>query len=75
MAKRFALAEDVEKEISRLESSPMVALARTYEEVAYLRRQKMEQLQRLEEKGIALVEAGVTWEKLSELMGDMDYAQ
>lgn len=73
MAKRYVLAEDVEKEIARLESSPMVALARKYEEVAYLRRQKMEQLQRLEEKGIALAEAGVTWNKLCALIGEDDF--
>lgn len=64
---------EVEKEISRLESSPMVALARKYEQVAYQRRKHMEDLQQLEQRGIALAEAGVTMDKIYS-MADESYA-
>lgn len=64
MAKKYLLIEDVVKEIERLENSPYVALARRSEEVEHACRAFMGELQRLEEKGKALDESGVTMERL-----------
>ena len=74
MAKNFILPEDVEREIARLEQSPMVALAQKYDQVRTMRRNRMQELQRQEDMGIALHEAGVTMTMLQDLIGK-DYAE
>lgn len=67
MAKRFALAEDVEREIKRLEGSSHVQLAIAYEAVELQRREYMANLQRLEAQGFELAKAGVTMEVLENM--------
>lgn len=67
MAKKYLLIEDVANEIERLEGSDYVALARRSEEVERRCRDYMAELQRLEEKGIALAAAGMTIAKLDAL--------
>lgn len=67
MAKKYLLIEDIAREIERLESSDYVALARRSEEVECACRHYMAELQRLEEKGIALDAAGMTIARLDAL--------
>ena len=70
MAKSFKGAADVEREISRLENSPLVKMAMAYKDSELQRRQYMEELQDLENMGIKLAEAGVTIEMVEELSGE-----
>ena len=74
MAKRYPMIEDVLKEIQRLESSDLVALARKSEEVECACRQYMAELQRLEEKGKDLAAAGISVVQL-EAIADCMYAE
>lgn len=60
MAKKYLRTEEIVKEIQRLESSEYVALARTSEEVEVALQQYLAELQRLEEKGMALDAAGIS---------------
>lgn len=60
----FLTDEEVEREIERLNSSEMVALARREARLKYKRRQYLYQLRDLEKKGKALLEAGITREVL-----------
>lgn len=75
MAKTNLSSEAVEREISRLENSPMVKLARMYEQVKFQRRQLLHELQQLEKKGFGLAAAGFSLDMLRELMGGSDYAE
>ena len=67
MARKFLTDEDVEAEISRLENSEYVRLARKEKQVKDARRQRMYTLRMYEKKGKALAEAGVTMESLCAL--------
>lgn len=60
MARKYLHFEEMVQEINRLENSPHVAIARTAEKLEVSLRQYMAELQRLEEKGIALEKAGIT---------------
>ena len=67
MARGIMTDEMVEEEILRLQSSPLVKLARREEAIRYRRRQYMYQLRMYEKKGLALESQGVTMEELEEI--------
>lgn len=69
MAREFISDEMVEEEILRLQSSPLVKLARREEAVRNRRRQYMYTLRMYEKKGKALESQGITMEELDELAG------
>lgn len=62
--------EEVELEITRLNASEAVALARREARLRYRRRQRLYQLRDLEKKGKALMEAGITREILDAMYSD-----
>lgn len=68
----FLTDEEVEREIERLNSSEMVALARREARLKYKRRQYLYQLRDLEKKGKALIEAGITREVLDAMYSASD---
>ena len=65
--REFITDEMVEDEISRLQSSPLVKLARKEEQMRNRRRQYMYQLRMYEKKGKQLASEGVTIESLEAL--------
>lgn len=67
MARDFLTDEQVEKEIERLQGSPLVKLARKEERVRYKRRQYLYALRMYEKKGKALEAAGITLDMLNGL--------
>lgn len=71
MARDFMSDEMVEEEILRLQSSPLVKLARREEAIRNRRRQYMYQLRMYEKKGKQLEAQGVTLEELEEMAGDI----
>ena len=71
MAREFMSDEMVEEEILRLQSSPLVKLARREEAIRNRRRQYMYTLRMYEKKGKALEAQGVTLEELEEMDGDL----
>ena len=71
MAKEFISDEMVEEEILRLQSSPLVKLARREEAIRNRRRQYMYTLRMYEKKGKALEAQGITMEELEEMAGDL----
>ena len=71
MSKEFLSDEMVEEEILRLQSSPLVKLARREEAIRNRRRQYMYTLRMYEKKGKALEAQGVTLEELEEMAGDL----
>ena len=64
--------EQVEVEITRLNESEAVALARRELRLRYRRRQRLYQLRDLEKKGKALMAAGITYEMLNQMYADDD---
>lgn len=60
--------EQVELEISRLNASEAVALARKEENIRYKREKYMRHLQWLERRGEALMDAGVNSDNIAEWM-------
>ena len=71
MAKEFISDEMVEEEILRLQSSPLVKLARREEAIRNRRRQYMYQLRMYEKKGKQLDAQGITLAELEEMAGDI----
>ena len=71
MAREFMTDEMVEEEILRLQSSPLVKLARREEAIRNRRRQYMYQLRMYEKKGAQLEAQGITMEELEEMAGDL----
>ena len=59
--------EQVEQEIEKLQSSPLVKLARKEERIRYVRRQYLYTLRQYEKKGKELAKAGMTMEILENL--------
>ena len=59
--------EQVEQEIEKLQSSPLVKLARKEERIRYVRRQYLYTLRQYEKKGKELAKAGMTMEILERL--------
>ena len=64
MKSNYLTDEQVEEEISRLQSSELVKLARKEEQVRYARRQYLYKLRGYEKKGKELAKAGMTLELL-----------
>lgn len=71
MAKDFLTDEQVEKEIARLNASPLVKLARTEQRIKYRRRQYLYQLRNYEKRGRELQKAGITMEMLKGLEAEI----
>ena len=71
MAREFMTDEMVEEEILRLQSSPLVKLARREEALRNRRRQYMYTLRMYEKKGKALEAQGITLEDLEEIGGGL----
>ena len=69
MAKEIITDEMVEEEILRLQSSPLVKLARREEAIRNRRRQYMYQLRMYEKKGKQLEAQGITMDELEEMAG------
>ena len=64
--------EQVEKEIERLQDSPLVALARKEQRIRYRRRQYLYSLRNYEKKGKELAQAGITMEVLESMAKECD---
>ena len=74
MAKDWLTDEQVELEIERLKTSPMVQLARKEMHIKYKRRQALYQLRNLEKRGIQLAKQGLTMENIeAEMFKDDTY--
>ena len=71
MAREFLSDEMVEEEILRLQSSPLVKLARREEAIRNRRRQYMYQLRMYEKKGKQLEAQGITMAELEEMAGGL----
>ena len=67
MRQDFLTDEQVEKEIEKLQDSPLVKLARKEERIRYKRRQYLYTLRAYEKKGKELEKAGITLEMLYNL--------
>ena len=67
MKKDWLTDEQVEKEIAKLQDSPLVQLARKEERIRYKRRQYLYTLRSFEKKGRELEKAGITLEMLYNL--------
>ena len=70
--REFITDEMVEEEISRLQKSPYVKLARKEERIRYARRQYLYTLRMYEKKGKQLEAEGITMEALESLGGEED---
>ena len=71
MAQLTMTDEMVEEEILRLQTSPLVKLARREEAIRNRRRQYMYTLRMYEKKGKALEAQGITLEELEEMAGGL----
>ena len=71
MAREFLTDEQVEKEIDRLNASPLVKLAKKEQRIRYKRRQYLYQLRNLEKRGWELQTAGITMDILNGLEAEM----
>ena len=71
--REFITDEMVEDEITRLQSSPLVKLARKEERIRNQRRQYMYQLRMYEKKGKQLAQDGVTMESLEAMSNGGEY--
>jgi hypothetical protein len=72
MPKSVLTDEQVEREIEKLQASPLVKLARKEERIRLRRRQYLYCLRQYEKKGKELEKAGVTMEMLENLAKDCD---
>ena len=70
--REFITDEMVEEEISRLQKSPYVKLARKEERIRYARRQYLYTLRMYEKKGHQLEADGITMEMLAKLAKECD---
>lgn len=75
MANKSLTDEQVEKEIERLLSSPLVKLAKKEQRIRFRRRQYLYQLRNYEKKGKDLQAAGITMEILDALDDEMKEAE
>lgn len=74
MAKDWLTDEQVELEIERLKTSPMVQLARKEQHIKYKRRQALYQLRNLEKRGKQLLRMGITMDNIeTEMFKDDTY--
>ena len=73
MAKEFLSDFEVEQEIERLRTSPMVQLAKKEQRILYKRRQYMYQLRSMEKRGKQLVKKGITIDNIEMMLfGDSE---
>ena len=73
MAKEWLTDQEVEMEIERLKTSPMVQLARKEQHILYKRRQALYNLRSLEKRGKQLVKKGITMDNIEVMLfGDAD---
>ena len=70
--KEFLTDAQVEREIEKLQDSPLVKLARKEERIRYKRRQYLYTLRAYEKKGKELEKAGITLEMLYNLDKDCE---
>lgn len=70
--KEFLTDEEVEREIERLQGSPLVKLAKKEERIRYKRRQYLYCLRNYEKKGKELQKAGITMEMLESISKECD---
>ena len=68
MAKDFLTDQEVEMEIERLKTSPMVQLARKEQHLLYKRRQALYNLRSLEKRGKQLVKKGITMDNIEVML-------
>lgn len=74
MAREFLTDFEVEQEIERLKTSPMVQLARKEQHLLYKRRQALYNLRSLEKRGKQLSKKGITMDNIeSELFGSDEF--
>lgn len=73
--KDYLTDEQVEKEIERLQASPLVALARKEQRIRYRRRQYLYSLRNFEKQGKELAKAGITMEILEGMSKECDEAE
>ena len=73
MAKEWLTDQEVEMEIERLRTSPMVQLARKEQHILYKRRQALYNLRSLEKRGKQLTKKGITLDNIEVMLfGDAD---
>ena len=73
MAKEFLSDFEVEQEIERLRTSPMVQLARKEQHLQYKRRQALYNLRSLEKRGKQLTKKGITIDNIEVMLfGDSE---
>lgn len=73
MAKEFLSDFEVEQEIERLRTSPMVQLARKEQHILYKRRQALYNLRSLEKRGKQLTKKGITMDNIEMMLfGDSE---
>lgn len=76
MAREFLTDFEVEQEIERLRTSPMVQLAKKEQRLLYKRRQALYNLRSLEKRGKQLSKKGITIDNIeSELFGSDDFEE
>lgn len=68
MARDFLTDQEVEMEIERLKTSPMVQLARKEQRLQYKRRQALYQLRNLEKRGCQLADKGITMDNIEVML-------
>lgn len=68
MAKDFLTDQEVEMEIERLRTSPMVQLARKEQHLLYKRRQALYNLRNLEKRGSKLAKKGITMDNIEVIL-------
>lgn len=68
MAKEWLTDQEVEMEIERLRTSPMVQLARKEQHLLYKRRQALYNLRSLEKRGKQLIKKGITMDNIEVVM-------
>ena len=73
MAKEWLTDQEVEMEIERLRTSPMVQLARKEQHILYKRRQALYNLRSLEKRGKQLTQKGITIDNIEMMLfGDSE---
>ena len=72
--KDFLTDEEVEREITKLQNSPLVKLAKKEERIRYKRRQYLYGLRQYEKKGKELAKSGITMEMLENIGKECDEA-
>ena len=72
MANKAMTDQEIEQEITRLNQSPYVKLARREQQLKYKKRQRMYALRWLDKHGRELAARGITMEDLDGALADID---